>query len=98
MPDFTSAFNAKSFDKLLSRSEFVRALRFSIAAEYEAVQIYEQIMEAITDEHAKRVINDIINEERLHAGQFMDLLFAVAPEEKTFYDKGAQENQGFKKS
>jgi rubrerythrin len=81
-PGFTSAHNTRSFDKKLTASEFVRAIRFSVAAEYEAIQIYEQIMEAIDDEQAKAVINDIINEERLHAGQFLDILYRFAPDEK----------------
>ncbi len=93
MPDFASAFGTKSFEKKLSPSELIRALRFSIAAEYEAIQIYEQIVEATNDAHVKAVFTDVINEERLHAGQFMDLLFALDPEEKTLYDKGVQENK-----
>ncbi len=92
MPDFTTAFSAKGFDEKLSPSELIRAIRFSVAAEYEAVQIYEQIIEATDNQHVKAVINDIINEERLHAGQFLELLFTLAPDEKSIYDKGMQEN------
>lgn len=91
-PDFTTAQSTRSFEKKLSVSEFVRAIRFSVTAEYEAIQIYEQIVEAIEDAHAKTVITDIINEERLHAGQFLDILFSIAPEEKSIYAKAAAEN------
>ncbi len=96
-PDFATAQNTRSFEKKLSASEFIRALRFSVAAEYEAIQIYEQIVEAIEDQHAKAVINDIINEERLHAGQFLELLFSIEPDEKSIYDKGAAENANLNK-
>ncbi len=92
-PEFTTPFSTKSFEEKLSPSELIRAIRFSVAAEYEAVQIYEQIIEATDNEHVKAIINDIINEERLHAGQFLELLFSLVPEEKTIYDKGMQENK-----
>lgn len=92
-PDFASTTHVKSFEDKLSLSELVRAIRFSVAAEYEAVQIYEQIVEATDNDFVKKVVGDIIAEERLHAGQFLDILFALAPDEKTLYDKGAQENK-----
>ncbi len=96
MPDFATAREVLGFGKRLSRQELVRALRFSIAAEYEAVQIYEQIIEAIDQPGIKGVIMDIIDEEKLHAGQFMDLLFEVDPEESKTYERGARENREIK--
>ena len=93
MPDFATAFNTGSFEKKLSATELVRAIRFSIASEYEAIQIYEQISEATEDKHVKTVIKDIIDEEKLHAGQFLDLLYKLAPDEKLINDKGAKENK-----
>ena len=37
------------------------------------------------------MLKDIANEERVHAGEFLRLLRELAPEEKTFYAKGAKE-------
>ncbi len=93
MSDFATAREVMGFGRKLSREELIRSLRFSIAAEYEAVQIYEQIVESIDDPQIKAVILDIIDEEKLHAGQFMDLLFGLDPEESNTYQRGAQENK-----
>lgn len=52
--------------------------------------------EAINDPHVKAVIKDIIAEERLCAGQFLELLYRLAPDEKAIYEKGHKENQELK--
>ena len=38
MPDFGSPFSGLARDRKLSEAELVRAIRFMVAAEYEAVQ------------------------------------------------------------
>ena len=37
------------------------------------------------------VLKDIANEEKVHAGEFMKLLYELAPDEQTFYAEGAAE-------
>lgn len=86
-----------SLENKLSISELVRAIRFSVAAEYEAVQIYEQIVEATDNDYVKKVITDIINEERQHAGQFLEILYTIAPDERTIYEKGSRQNKELEK-
>jgi rubrerythrin len=92
LPDFATSSGTLSFDKKLSKKELERAIRFSIAAEYEAVQIYEQIVEAAEDPKIKAVITDKINEEKVHAGQFLGILFELDLNESKYYDQGAKEN------
>ena len=43
MPDFRNPFDVLKNDRLLTHDELVRAIRFMIAAEYEATQLYEQL-------------------------------------------------------
>ena len=93
MPDFSSIRNIMNVDKKLTGLELARAIRFSIAAEYEAVQIYEQIIENIDDKEIIIVIKDIIEEEKVHAGQFLEVLFRIDPEEQKKYDEGSRENR-----
>ncbi len=57
------------------------------------MQIYEQIIEATDNPQVIAVITDIINEEKLHAGQFLSVLFEIAPEEKTPYESAKKENE-----
>jgi len=69
----------------------VRAIRFMIAAEYEAVQLYTQLAESTDNELAIDVLKDIANEEKVHAGEFLRLLKELAPDEYDFYAEGAKE-------
>lgn len=91
MPDFATAFTAKASDRPLNGSELVRAIRLCIADEYEAIQVYTQLAESISDERAKAVLLDIADEEKVHAGEFLHLLTILAPDEEGFYKAGAKE-------
>lgn len=92
MPNFSS-FTGTAPEKKLSKEEMIRALRFSIVAEYEAIEIYKQFVESSDNFLFRRVMNDVINEEKIHAGEFLRVLFELAPDEKEFYDKGFDEVQ-----
>jgi len=93
MPDFGNSFSGLASDRKLTHEELIRAIRFMIAAEYEAVQLYLQLSESTDNELAKRVLADISEEELVHAGEFLRLLKELAPEEEKFYQKGAEEVQ-----
>ncbi len=91
MPEFSTAFSGLAKDRKLTHEELVRAVRFMIAAEYEAVQLYMQLAESIDDKLVQGVLKDIADEERVHAGEFLRLLKHLEPDEEKFYDKGAAE-------
>jgi len=93
MPEFGSPFSGLANDRKLTHSELVRAIRFMVAAEYEAVQLYMQLAESTDDKLSQEVLKDIADEERVHAGEFLQLLKRLAPDEEKFYDEGAQEVQ-----
>jgi hypothetical protein len=42
MPEFGSPFSGLGNDRKLTDEELIRAIRFMIAAEYEAIQLYMQ--------------------------------------------------------
>ena len=91
MPDFGKPFSGMAADRKLTKEELVRAMRFMVAAEYEAVQMYMQLAESIDDKLAKEVLVDIADEERVHAGEFLRLLKHLAPDEEQFYQEGTKE-------
>jgi len=91
MPDFGDAFSGLQLERNVTHSELVRAIRFMVAAEYEAVQLYEQLAESTDNELAKRVLLDIAREEVVHAGEFLTLLKHLQPDEQANYDEGAEE-------
>lgn len=91
MPDFCSPFNVLKHDRLLTHEELVRAIRYMVAAEYEAMQLYEQVAESIDNALAQNVLRDVANEEKVHAGEFLRLLKELQPDEESFYQQGARE-------
>ena len=91
MPEFANPFSGLAADRKLTRSELIRAIRYMVAAEYEAVQLYMQLAESIDNELAIEVLKDIADEERVHAGEFLRLLKHLEPEEEKFYAEGAEE-------
>jgi rubrerythrin len=91
MPVFGSPFSGSASDRKLTDEELIRAIRFMVAAEYEATQLYMQLAESTDNKLAAEVLKDIADEERVHAGEFLRLLRELAPDEEKFYAKGAAE-------
>ena len=91
MPEFCSAFSGLANDRKVTKAELIRAIRFMIAAEYEAVQLYMQLAESTDNALAIDVLTDIADEERVHAGEFLRLLHEIAPDEAKFYAEGTGE-------
>jgi rubrerythrin len=91
MPEFGNPFSGLKKDRKITSEELIRAIRFMIAAEYEAIQLYMQLAESTDNKLAQDVLKDIANEERVHAGEFLRLLKELAPDEEKFYREGAKE-------
>jgi rubrerythrin len=91
MPGFGSPFSGLANDRKLTDEELVRAIRFMVASEYEATQMYMELAESTDNKLAAEVLKDIADEERVHAGEFLRLLHELAPDEERFYAKGAKE-------
>jgi rubrerythrin len=91
MPQFGSPFSGLANDTKLTDEELVRAIRFMVAGEYEATQLYMQLAESTDNKLAVEVLKDIADEERVHAGEFLRLLRELAPDEEKLYAEGAKE-------
>lgn len=91
MPEFGTIFSGLAHDRKVTHAELVRAIRFTIAAEYEAIQLYQQLAESTDNELAKMVLLDIAKEEVVHAGEFLRLLKELEPTEEGLYKEGLEE-------
>lgn len=91
MPEFAHPFAGNVIDRKVTTEELIRAIRYSIAAEYEAIQLYMQLADSTDHELAKEVLRDVADEERVHAGEFLRLLRELAPDEEKFYQEGYEE-------
>jgi rubrerythrin len=90
MPEFINPFSGK-IDRKLTLGELIRAIRLDLAAEHEAVHAYMAHSEATDHPLAKKVLIDIANEERVHAGEFGRLLSILTGDEDAFLAEGAKE-------
>ena len=62
MPAFGSPFSGLANDRKLTDEELVRAIRFLVAAEYEATQLYTQLAESTDNKLAVQVLKEIADE------------------------------------
>ncbi len=87
MPEVGSPFRVGKRQKLTDE-ELVRAIGFMVAAEYEAIQLYMQLAESTDNKLATEVLEDIADEERVHAGEFLRLLRELSQMKRSSMPKG----------
>lgn len=90
MPTFANPF-AGNVPRKISKQELIQAIRLNIAAELEAIFIYDAHVQATDDEFAIRVLSDIRDEEKAHVGELMTLLRHLDPTEAEFFLEGEEE-------
>lgn len=66
-------------------------LRLGIIAEYDAVNLYEQMASMTDNDTLKEVLLDIAKEEKTHVGEFQALLVQLDSEQATEMSEGASE-------
>lgn len=91
MPEFSNPFAGNKNDRTLDKNELIRAIRFSISSEFEAIQLYEQLRDSIDNEEAKSLLTEISGDEKEHVGNFLRLLKLLAPDEENYYKDGWEE-------
>jgi rubrerythrin len=91
MPEFVNPFSGKVPERKLTPEELIRAVRLDLAAEHEAVHLYMAHAEAADNALAKKVLMDIADEERVHAGEFARLLNILTGNEDVLLAQGADE-------
>ena len=91
MAEFLNPFSGKVPGRKLTEGELIRAIRLDLAAEHEAVHLYMAHAEATDNPLAKKVLLDIANEERVHAGEFARLISILTGDEDALLAEGAQE-------
>jgi len=91
MPEFTNPFIGVVPGRKMTESELLRALRLNLSAEEEAVHLYLSRADATDNELAKKVLQDIADEERVHKGEFQRLISLLSDEEDSLLAQGAGE-------
>lgn len=89
MAQFMNPFPGLTPDKKLDARELSRAIRQSIAEE--AVHLYEAVADATDNELVKKVMQEVADEEKVHAGEFQRVLEILEKDEKKFMEDGFAE-------
>jgi len=79
-------------NKPLSAQDLIRALRLDLAAELDAINLYEAHADATNIEEAQVLLRDIANEEKVHVGELLELIsMLTGREEANYQDQGREE-------
>ncbi len=78
-------------DRKFTIDELIEALRISIIAELDAVNLYLQFARACSDEKIRKVFEDIAKEEKTHVGEFLSLLKTLDAEQASQLEAGEKE-------
>lgn len=95
MPNFTDPFPGIKETRPMSMSDLIRALRLDLAAEEDAIHLYNAHADACGNNLAEKVLRSIADEERVHAGEFLRLIETLDPSERKFLKEGAAEVENF---
>ena len=91
MAEFLKISNVYKTGKKLGPVEMLRAIKLAIASEFEAIQIYQQIMESTDDKRIINVLKEITNDEKHHVGGLYKLLELLSPTDLKEYEHGYDE-------
>ena len=78
-------------DRKLTRDEITDALRISLMAELDAINLYLKIARSIEEPEIRRVFEDIAKEEKTHVGEFLAVLKMLDKEQVEELERGAKE-------
>lgn len=90
MPAFPNPFSG-NVDRKISKEELVQALRIDIAGELEAIYLYDAHAMATDDPVAKKVLEDIRDEEVVHCGELLTLIRYLDPSVEGLMMDGEEE-------
>ena len=66
-------------------------LRFALAAELDAINFYEQMVEYTDDDLLKQVLLEVAKEEKEHVGEFQTLLLRIDKQQVDEMEEGKEE-------
>lgn len=91
MAEFLDPYRGMAPARKMTDTELTRALRLDLSAEMEAIHLYQAHADATNNELVRKVLLDIADEERVHAGEFQRLIKILLQDEEELLAEGAQE-------
>jgi hypothetical protein len=91
--DFSSIAPVLKPERTMDAREIARALRQAIAAEHDAVHLYELIADSCDNKVVKELLQDIADEEKVHVGEIQWLLSQIDRDNGKLLLEGMEEAQ-----
>ena len=91
MAVFGSPFSGLVNDRKLMDTKLIWEMSFLLAAEFEATELHHHPAESPCNMPAVVELNNLADEERVHAGEFLRLLHELDPDEKKLYAEGSEQ-------
>jgi len=88
--EFSNPF-ATMVPRKMNAAELARAIMQDIAAELDAVALYQAHIDATDDERAKKVLAHARDDEKEHVAEFLALLEILDPQQAEYIKKGKKE-------
>ena len=88
--DFSNPFGTM-VPRKMNAAELARAIMQDIAAQLDAVAVYQAHIDATDDERAKKVLANARDDEKEHVGEFLALLEILDPRQAEYIKKGRVE-------
>jgi len=85
--DFSNPFGTM-VPRKMNAAELARAIMQDIAAELDAVAVYQAHIDATDDERAKKALAHARDNEKEHVGEFLALLEILDPKQAEYIKKG----------
>jgi len=89
--DFSSIAPVRKSDEPLDKRETARAIRMAISAEHDAVHLYETIADSCQNQDVKELLQDIVDEEKVHVGELQQLLSILDTDDKEMLEESREE-------
>ncbi len=77
--------------RLQGKEVDMEILRAAIIAEFDAINLYNQMAALTASEDLKKILLDVAKEEKTHVGEFQALLLRIDPEHARELDHGKEE-------
>jgi rubrerythrin len=85
------SFIPANIEKLEGKELDMEILRAAIIAEFDAINLYNQMAALTVNENLKKILLDVAKEEKTHVGEFQALLLCTDPEHARELEHGKEE-------
>lgn len=69
----------------------MEAIRQSLISEFQAISLYDNWINQLTNENAKKVFKELREEETIHVGELLALMEIICPEKINLFNMGKEE-------